>query len=546
MARIRERLRGFLDRRSISFRLYVIIIPTTILAISLIRYIDAQVAADMLEKKVKTDTETMATELAADISGRDTPLLAEKIGPWLSHLVETNSYVTRIEVFYVANGFLNRIYSTSSSTGQPTSIDEMIAVQQAHTAILQQYKDRERTLKVVVPFRHAGTALIGCVSVSSSLEQADNALAVHRRIDLFLIPASVLFLVLMLHFLFTRGLTGRIGRLGLAMIHARGGTLEKRAPVERQDELGVIAQLFNQTMEEIERASRERDRLLEEQRDFNTELQAKVQEATKELSSANLQLRQVNQELIDAQRRLTRVERMALAGQMAAAFAHEVGSPMSAISTHLELMAEEPSCSEDARRRIQLIQQQMNRVTGFVEELLSETRAAARAFTSVQLNDILKQLLLFLGQHLDRHKIRLETLLEPDLPEIEANAQQLQQVFLNLLNNAADAMPNGGTVRVETKAEKDEHGKELVAVSVSDNGIGITQDEQKRIFEPFFSTKDLRQGAGLGLSIAARIVRQHEGTIELASEPGVGTTFTIRFPAQPAVASVSQEEVSTR
>jgi methyl-accepting chemotaxis protein len=147
----------------------------------------------------------------------------------------------------------------------------MIAVQQAHTAILQQYKDRERTLKVVVPFRRAGAAFIGCVSVSSSLQQADNALAVHRRIDLFLIPASVLFLVLMLHFLFTRGLTGRIGKLGLAMIHARGGALDKRAPVERQDELGVIAQLFNETMEEIERASRERDRLLEEQKDFNTQ-----------------------------------------------------------------------------------------------------------------------------------------------------------------------------------------------------------------------------------------------------------------------------------
>jgi nitrogen-specific signal transduction histidine kinase len=518
----------------------------TILAISLIRYIDARVATDMLEKNVRTDTVTLATELAADISGRDTPLAAENIRPWISDLVETNSYLTRIEVFYVANGTLNPICSTGQSASIGEMIDEMIAVQQAHTAILQQYKDRERTLKVIVPFRRAGTDIIGCVSVSSSLAQADNALAVHRRIDLFLIPASVLFLVLMLHFLFTRGLTGRIGRLGLAMIHARGGTLEKRAPVERQDELGAIAQLFNQTMEEIERASRERDRLLEEQKDFNTELQAKVREATKELSSANLQLRQVNQELIDAQRRLTRVERMALAGQMAAAFAHEIGSPLSAISTHLELMAEEPNCSEDARRRIQLIQQQMNRMTGFIEELLSETRAAARAFTGVQLNDILKQLLLFLGQHLDRQQIRLETLLEPDLPEIEANAQQLQQVFLNLLNNAADAMPDGGTIRVETRAEKDENGKELVAVSVSDSGIGISQDEQKRIFEPFFSTKDLRQGAGLGLSIAARIVREHEGTIELASEPGAGTTFTIRFPAQPAVASVSQEEVSTR
>jgi len=538
-------LRAFLDRRSISFRLYLIIVPTTILAISLIRYIDAQVAAGMLEKKVKTDTETMATELAADLSGRDTPPVAENIGPWLSHLVETNSYITRIEVFYVANGFLNRIYSTSTSTGQPTSIDEMIAVQQAHTATLQQYEDRERTLKVVVPLRHLGAAVIGCVSVSSSLQQADNALAVHRRIDLFLIPASVFFLVLMLHFLFTRGLTGRIGKLGLAMIHARGGALEKRAPVERQDELGVIAQLFNQTMGEIERASRQRDRLLEEQKDFNAQLQARVQEATKELSSANLQLSQANQELIDTQRRLTLVERMALAGQMAAAFAHEVGSPLSAISTHLELMAEEPSCSEDTRRRIRLMKEQMNRITGFVEELLSETRAAAQVFTSVQLNDILKQLLLFLGQHLERHQIRLETLLQPDLPEIEANAQQLQQVFLNLLNNAADAMPNGGTVRVETRVEKDKQGEELVAVSVSDNGIGIAQDEQKRIFEPFFSTKDLRHGTGLGLSIAARIVRQHEGTIELSSEPGMGTTFTIRFPAQLAVASVSLKEVST-
>lgn len=546
MVQIRKRLRRFLDRRSISFRLYLIIIPTTILAILLIRYIDAQVVARMLEKKVTTDTQTLATELASDIAGSNIPLRAETIGPWLSHLVETNSYVTRIEAFYVANGSLNRIYSTSSSTGQPASIDETIAIQQAHTVILQQYEDRERTLKAIVPFRHNGGAVIGCVSVSSSLQEADNAVAVHRKIDLFLIPASVLFLVLMLHFLFTRGLIGRISKLGLAMIHARSGAFDKQAPVERRDELGVIAQLFNETMEEIERASRERDRLLEEQEDFNAQLQAKVQEATKELSSANLQLSQANQELIDTQRRLTRVERMALAGQMAAAFAHEVGSPMSAISTHLELMAEQPSCSQDTRRRIQLIREQLSRITGFVEELLSETRAAVHAFTRVQLNDILKQLLLFLGQHLERHRIRLETRLQNYLPEIEANAQQLQQVFLNLLNNAVDALPSGGTVRVATRVEKDEHGEELVVVSVSDNGIGIAQEEQKQVFEPFFSTKDLGQGTGLGLSIAARIVQQHKATIDLASEPGVGTTFTIRFPAQSAVASVHQEEVSTR
>ncbi|MBZ5496204.1 MAG: HAMP domain-containing protein [Acidobacteriia bacterium] len=544
MKRIQEKTRNLFDIHSISFRLYLIIIPTTILAIMLISYVDNRVTTSMLDQDVKNKTTTIAGQLADDLARLDPATSPELLHIWLGQIVETNFYISRIDVFRLAGDTLTRIVTTSNSITQPISVDEMNSVRRAIPLEFTQFQDRERVWKEIVPFANRTRTVIGCVSVVSSLSESDLVAKVHDQINLYLIPSSIAVLVLLLHFLFTRVLTGRIWRLGHAMAQARQGDLAKRAPVDRHDELGAIAQLFNETMGEIERASRERDQLLEEQKNFNAQLQAKVREATQELSSANIQLGQVNQDLLETQRRLTRYERMAIAGQMAAAFAHEVGSPLSAISTHLELMAEESSCSGEARHRIQLVQQQIGRITGFVEELLSETRAAVKAHGRVQLNSILRQLLLFLGQHFERHQILIETQLEPSLPEIEADAQQLQQVFLNLLNNAADALPHGGTVRVETRVETDERGRELAAVSVSDNGVGIAPEEQQRIFEPFFSTKDFRRGTGLGLSIAARIVRQHGGTISLESTPGVGTTFTIRFPSLTAN-EIIPEEVST-
>jgi two-component system, NtrC family, sensor kinase len=531
MMRIRDKERGVGYTGSLSFKLYLIIIPTTILAIVLISYIDSRVAANLLDRDIKGKTAAIANQLAADLARLDPSVSPEMMRIWLGQVVETNFYVTRIDVFRLTGNSLTRITTTSSAGPPGISLDEMTAVQKAGPLELTLYQDREPYWKIIVPFSDPSGATAGCVSVVSSMSESELVTRVHDRIDLLLIPISIVVLVLLLHYLYTRVLTGRIRRLEHAMAQARQGDLSMRAPVESQDELSAIARLFNATMTEIQRTSEERNHLLEEQKVFNTDLQSRVKEATRELSSANLQLSRANQDLIDTQRRLTQYERMAIASQMAAAFAHEVGSPLSAITTHLELMLEEPGCGGDARRRIQLIQEQISRITGFVEELLSETRAATQAFSRVQLNDILKQLLLFLGQHLERFQIEIEADFRSDLPEIHANPQQLQQVFLNLLNNAADAMPQGGKVRIATQRELEAPGKDWVVVSVSDTGVGIAGEEQKRIFEPFFSTKDFRRGTGLGLSIAARIVRQHQGEIAVESEPGAGTIFTIRFPA---------------
>ncbi len=528
-----KHLRDFFSSRSLSFRLYILIVPTTILAIYLLGYLDTRVSTHLLDQRVEENTKIVANNLAQELGNRPS-VSRDGLLLWLRGLLDANYYIARIDVYQLSGNDVSRLQTTASSPSEPITVDELAAMRDGETKTSYEFLDRgERFVKVVVPFANSAVGK-GCVSVTSALWLSERMREIHAQIALFLIPGTVLVLVILLHQLFTRGVTSRIGRLVHTMSEAKAGDLKKRAVVDSKDELGIIAERFNDMMEEIERGTKERDRLLDELKDFNAHLQVKVSEATQEISAANERLRQLNQDLVQTQRRLTQSERAAVVGQMAATFAHEIGSPLSAISTHLELLGETPSISREMKDRVQLVQEQVNRITGFVEELLSETRSSVQAQSAVQLNQLLDQLLMFLDQHLHKCRVSISTSFSPDLPEIEANPQQLQQVFLNLLNNACDAMPNGGTVRVATWLET-RNGTTSAVVSVSDDGVGIPPEKQEHIFEPFFTTKDLRRGTGLGLSIAAKIIRLHKGTITLQSEPKRGTTFTIRFPVQPGI-----------
>jgi two-component system, NtrC family, sensor kinase len=515
-----------LQSRSLAFRLYLLIVPATVLAISLLEYLNTSVSSRLLDEQVQTETRSIAEQLAQDLSLR--PFISKNaLTGWLFSIMEGNDYITRIDVYQLSDGTISRIETTTSSTAQPITIDELAAIEQGRSQAGLAYEDQERFWKVIVPFTNPVFGR-GCVTAVSTLKGSDRLRRIHARIALFLIPGTAVGLIVLLHLLFTRGVTRRIDRLLQAMSQAKGD-LRRRAIVNSKDELGALAERFNDMMSEIERASAERDRLLEKQKDFNVDLQQKVNQATSELSFTNERLRQANEDLLETQRRMTQLERAAMAGQMAATFAHEIGSPLSAISTHLELMAEDPGTSEDTKRRVRLINEQVNRITGFVEELLSETRASVQTRSEIQLNRLLEQLLLFLDQHLQKNRIGVETSFDPSLPTIAANPQQIQQVFLNLLNNACDAMPNGGTIRAATWTDNPSPEESYAVVSISDDGVGIPPERQERIFEPFFTTKDLGRGTGLGLSIAAKIIRQHDGTISLASAPNRGATFTVRF-----------------
>jgi two-component system, NtrC family, sensor kinase len=533
-----KKLAFFFRIRSIAFRLHLFIVLTIVLTVIAVSYFDSRVSIQMMDSQIQQNAIGAATQWAQDLARRDAPTDPATIQNWLSKSKESEPYITRIDIYRMSGDKLTRVVTTSSSEPLQWTGMEAVAIRGARSLTIPVYQDKERFLKVIVPFTEF-TGNRSCVTVIASLRQSDSMRIIQKRIAYFLVPGSVVASLFLLHFLFTGLLMRRLDRLIAAMNAAREGDLAIRAPVEHEDEIGTIAQRYNKMMDKIELASQERDRLLEEQKTFNLQLQEKVREATQVLSSTNKKLREANQDLLDTQRRLTQSERAAVAGQMAAAFAHEIGSPLSAMSTHLQLMAEEPGISSDTQRRLKLIQDQVSRITGFVEELLSETRASVQAGTSVHLNQILSQLLLFFEQHLQKQNVKVETHFSPNLPPIKANPQQLQQVFLNLLNNACDAMPEGGVIILETNASLGEDGKEYVVVSVEDNGSGIPQEKQAHIFEPFFTTKDLHRGTGLGLSITSNIIRQHHGNIELHSVPGVGSKFTLRIPVMD---STMQEE----
>lgn len=180
-------LHRFFQPRSISFRLYLIIIPTTIVAISLLGYIDGRVAKQMLDDQVEESSLRIATQLADDLSRKDAPTNPDSIRNWLGELVESNFYILRIAVYHVSGSGVTRFVTTSTSPAQPIAVDEMAAIRESKPKVVRQFQERERFLKVIAPIKTpAGTT--GCVTVTSTLKQSDLVGEVHDRITLFMVP----------------------------------------------------------------------------------------------------------------------------------------------------------------------------------------------------------------------------------------------------------------------------------------------------------------------------------------------------------------------
>jgi signal transduction histidine kinase len=262
---------------------------------------------------------------------------------------------------------------------------------------------------------------------------------------------------------------------------------------------------------------------------FNTELARKVEEATSELAQRNEELKRINEELFETQKNLARSERLAVAGQLAASLAHEIGTPLNSISGHVQLLARKKTGDSVSDRRLQIIENQIEIIVRTVKQLLSWTHKFDLHIQPLDLRHVLEESVLLSSLALQHRKIRVQTECAPDFPRIYGDAGYLQQVFLNLINNSMDAMPHGGDLRLRLRypADGDPRG---VAVELADTGDGIAPETLAHIFEPMFTTKRMGTGAGLGLAICDQIVRQHGGTILAESELKRGTRFTILLP----------------
>lgn len=228
--------------------------------------------------------------------------------------------------------------------------------------------------------------------------------------------------------------------------------------------------------------------------------------------------------LANRDRKLLAAERLAAIGRMASHVTHEVRNPLSSIGLNVELLADElPAGSNEARELLASIHREIDRLTGITEDYLRLARVPEPRLELVDLDDFVDGIVRFVRPEMSRASVALEHQRSEAALEVAVDESQLRQALLNLLRNAREAMPDGGTVQIGSRSEDD-----AVELRITDSGIGMAEDQRARIFDPFFSTKS--QGTGLGLPLTQQIVAAHGGSIRVEANPEGGTVFVIRLP----------------
>jgi signal transduction histidine kinase len=308
--------------------------------------------------------------------------------------------------------------------------------------------------------------------------------------------------------LLTRHITGPLDALAEAMNRVRSGDLDVRLdPRGRRDEVGQMVAAFNQMVAELAESRRRLET-------YQEGLEQMVAERTRQLERTRAQLVQS--------------EKLAALGELVAGVAHELNNPLTSVIGYAQLLESGELGPEEAQRAVGIVLQEADRARRIVQNLLTFARRRTHERNPVDINAAIEQTVALRRYELERSGVEFVLQLAPDLPKIYGDLFQLQQVFLNVINNAAQAMPEGrGRLEIRTT-----HRDGRVVIEIADTGTGIPPEYLHRIFDPFFTTKDVGQGTGLGLSISYGIVRDHGGEIYAENRPEGGARFTIELPVE--------------
>lgn len=361
----------------------------------------------------------------------------------------------------------------------------------------------------------ASQQVLGVLDTNLSLAKTDVQLA-DSSARMFLYTAGAMLIIAVLSWLFVWRVVGEpIKALKNGTEHLSQGNLGYQIEVNSQDEVGDLAHSFNGMSLQLRAAN-------EEIVTWAKTLEERVDHKTKELKRAH--------------DHVLHVEKMASIGKMAAVVAHEVNNPLSGILTYAKLLRKwvasgqaEHEKRDEAIECLELIAAESRRCGELVKNLLTFSRTAPMNVQPTDLHAVIDRCLLLVRHQLELGGIQLQLSLAEDLPRVPCDPAQIEQVILALIMNAIDAMPRGGNLWIEAALSSDETE---IRIRVRDDGAGISPDVLPQIFEPFLTTKESGHGVGLGLAISRGILERHNGRIEVASELGKGTTFTITLPVQ--------------
>ncbi len=351
-------------------------------------------------------------------------------------------------------------------------------------------------LSVLSPIVDSGGAAQGAVEVLLSLDGINRNLAALVRKFLLFVLLTTLLLGLTLYLISRFSITLPLARLGRAARQLGHGDLGLRIEKSGVHEIDELIGEFNRMARNIEEQSRKQEELFREK--------------------------------IALERGLRHRDKLASIGQLAGGLAHEIGTPLAVISGRAEHLLQKCGRDDPARSGLEVIVRQAGRISKIMHRMLAFARKPETGFRSVDLAAVIDD--AFALCRLRRRDNRAGISLELDLAvsRLTADADGLRQLFVNLMLNSFQAMPDGGTIRIESRKEAGE-----LRIGFSDTGPGIDADIRERIFDPFFTTREVGEGTGLGLFMAASIVQEHGGRIEVDPEHAGGARFVIRLPMQP-------------
>lgn len=325
--------------------------------------------------------------------------------------------------------------------------------------------------------------VLGVLDVTMSLDEIDAEISKSQmKLVIFALTALV-SIALILWFLVEELVGKPVRKLVQATNIVASGDLDYKIPVTSTDELGRLARSFND----------------------------------------------MTQELAEAHRKVYQYDKLASVGRLAAGVAHEINNPLTGVLTYSSFLLKRKEKDPEVRKDLEVIVRETKRCRDIVKGLLDFARQAPPKKTQVNVNELVNQTLSILDNQLNLKNVSVKKHLDDRLPAVLADANQIEQVLINLLSNASDAFgQSGGEISVSTSTQE-EDGTNYVAIGITDTGCGILQEHLTKIFEPFYSTKG-QAGTGLGLSVVWGIIEEHDGKIDVESEVGKGTTFRIRLP----------------
>jgi two-component system NtrC family sensor kinase len=445
--------------------------------------------------------------LIKDRAGKALGVLKEVVSmDYVAHLI-FESYLGETGKFYLANPrgeiLLEKRPSDLPIQGMPrVPYFENVPFRPFHTAVYVNSRGNE-VLGSWKWVQGLGCYLIAEQDTKEAFHQSH--LLTRRAFILFV--ASTLA-VLLIAYWAVGTVTRPLRSLGETVASFSEGQFQKAIVADRKDEIGKLMDGFTKMAAKLEKAY--------------AALEGKVQASNTELEKAYFMLKQKQEQLI-------RSAKMAALGQLSAGVAHEIRNPLTSIKIFIQSLEKQLDLDETQQEDFRIIKKEMDRLNEIVIRFLNFARPEEPQFQAVNMRGLVMDALNLLVPRIRNNGIRLVISLAPDLPAVKGDPKQLDQVLLNLLLNAVEAMPMGGTLEVRSglKTVPESEGK-LLQIVIRDSGPGIGREEQARLFDPFFSTKE--GGTGLGLSIVYSIVQKHDGQIDVESELGKGTSFILSLP----------------